>query len=1055
MRTEVAIYYFDADWSTAWGECNGKPVFLPISDCPIPLKAGQRVALDGVVEPFRQAFLWDRTQVRILQEGLSFPARSVTNLSEHARELKGRLVSVEGLIDRLLPADRHLKIDFLARKTFANVYVQTPTNAPPVRFKEGDFVRVKCVYGAQFDQDGGLRHLGLWVVRPEDIEVIGSLATDPRFAVPATPIEAILEEMPQNQPLRVEGIVRRQKVGHEVTVWDATGQVTVQSRQTLPLRVGDRVEAVGYPNAAGAAHYLQFALYRPVVSTNAPPAPLPDLSGRSPLRLTEWIRNLSPADARRRLPVKLRGVVTWSNPQAQFCYVEDASGGIRVLNPAWRTPETSKPGTVVELTGEVMEGDYVPVVTNAVVSRIGWWGLDEARPVTFEQAMTGAEDGQWVEMGGYVREVRQVGKLTRLGLSTSRGEFRAWVAAPQEATRLRGSIVRVRGVCAAVANARHQLTGVELLSALSDPLSVDEPTPDDLFAAPLRPLDSLRRFDSESALGRRIHTSGTVTLHAARRYLFLQEHGDAVFVLSQQDDALRPGDRVEVVGFPGYEGRRFLLREAAYRRTAPGKEPAPVPVPEVQAVNADLDGVLARAEGTLLNIAEKDGEVRLLVQDKASPFEVCLDSSAAGLGRTPPEVRLGGRLGLTGVYEARRDENGDLRSFQLRLRSWGDVRVLRQPPWWTLTRLFWSLLAMLGLSVVALVWGGLISRKNMLLSQAQTELKAANDQLELRVRERTRDLESQVRAEERARAELAAAQDALILASRQAGMAEVATNVLHNVGNVLNSVNVSASLLEERLRQRRTGNAAKAVALLRRPPDQVGRFLSEDPQGKILPAYLEELVTTLERDRQYLRDEVRSLIKNVEHINTIVAMQQGYASFAGVLEPCDVRELVEDAIQMNAASLNRHRVQLVRDYKPAPRVLVDRHKVLQILINLVNNAKQALDDKTSDKRIVLQVCSAGPERVRLSVADNGAGIAPENLSRIFSQGFTTKKRGHGFGLHSGANAARELGGSLSVQSDGPQRGATFTLELPAANLANTASPSASDDPRRNAAPART
>ena len=362
---------------------------------------------------------------------------------------------------------------------------------------------------------------------------------------------------------------------------------------------------------------------------------------------------------------------------------------------------------------------------------------------------------------------------------------------------------------------------------------------------------------------------------------------------------------------------------------------------------------------------------------------------------------------------------------------------------------------MLGLSVVALVWGGLISRKNMLLSQAQTELKAANDQLELRVRERTRDLESQVQAEERARAELAAAQDALILASRQAGMAEVATNVLHNVGNVLNSVNVSASLLEERLRQTHAGNAAKAVALLRRPPDQVGRFLSEDPQGKILPAYLEELVTTLERDRQYLRDEVRSLIKNVEHINTIVAMQQGYASFAGVLEPCDVRELVEDAIQMNAASLNRHRVQLVRDYKPAPRVLVDRHKVLQILINLVNNAKQALDDKTSDKRIVLQVCSAGPERVRLSVADNGAGIAPENLSRIFSQGFTTKKHGHGFGLHSGANAARELGGSLSVQSDGPQQGATFTLELPAANLANTASPSASDDPRRNAAPART
>jgi signal transduction histidine kinase len=270
-----------------------------------------------------------------------------------------------------------------------------------------------------------------------------------------------------------------------------------------------------------------------------------------------------------------------------------------------------------------------------------------------------------------------------------------------------------------------------------------------------------------------------------------------------------------------------------------------------------------------------------------------------------------------------------------------------------------------------------------------------------------------------------------MLASRQAGMAEVATGVLHNVGNVLNSVNVSASLLDERLRQNRAENTAKAVALLRQPPDQLARFLSEDPRGRNLPAYFEQLFTTLQDDRDFMRAEVSSLVKNVEHIKVIVAMQQGYARFAGVLEPCDPQELIEDAVRINAASLDRHQIELVRDFQSAPRILADRHKILQVLVNLINNAKHALDDKPSDRRIVLKLGPAGPEQVQISVTDNGVGIAPENLSRIFSQGFTTKKTGHGFGLHSGANAAKELGGSLSVHSDGLGKGATFILVLPA------------------------
>ena len=132
---------------------------------------------------------------------------------------------------------------------------------------------------------------------------------------------------------------------------------------------------------------------------------------------------------------------------------------------------------------------------------------------------------------------------------------------------------------------------------------------------------------------------------------------------------------------------------------------------------------------------------------------------------------------------------------------------------------------------------------------------------------------------------------------------------------------------------------------------------------------------------------------------------------------------------MNASGLVEDRVRIVREFEPVPPVSVEKHKVLQILINLVRNAKHACDGLADDhKRMTLRIAGLDG-RIRISVSDNGAGIAPENLTRIFSHGFTTRKDGHGFGLHSGALAASELGGSLSVHSDGPGKGATFTLEF--------------------------
>ena len=289
-----------------------------------------------------------------------------------------------------------------------------------------------------------------------------------------------------------------------------------------------------------------------------------------------------------------------------------------------------------------------------------------------------------------------------------------------------------------------------------------------------------------------------------------------------------------------------------------------------------------------------------------------------------------------------------------------------------------------------------------------------------------------ISARRQAAAELKQLTSQLLETSRAAGMAEVATGVLHNVGNVLNSVNVSAALVLEKLRRSKAPNLAKAAALLTGKNGDLAHFLTADPDGQKLPGYLAKLGEHLIAENAGLLSEVGQLGHNIEHIKEIVAMQQSYAKVSGVFEMLPLDGLVEDAIAMNTGSFERHGVILERRFQPAPPARVDRHKVLQILINLLGNARLALDEAAgADKRITIAIEPAGAQ-VRIAVTDNGVGISPENLQRIFGHGFTTRQSGHGFGLHSGANAAREIGGTLTVASAGLGHGATFTLTLPAA-----------------------
>lgn len=286
----------------------------------------------------------------------------------------------------------------------------------------------------------------------------------------------------------------------------------------------------------------------------------------------------------------------------------------------------------------------------------------------------------------------------------------------------------------------------------------------------------------------------------------------------------------------------------------------------------------------------------------------------------------------------------------------------------------------------------------------------------------------------RAKRELERVHQELVAASRRAGMAEVATSVLHNVGNVLTSLTVAAATVSDRLIQSRLPLLQKSVDLIKEHAADLPEFLAADPKGKALPDFLARLATHLTEENNDLRQRMEGLTQHVEHIRQIVAAQQSHGRSFGIIETLDPRAMVEDAVRLDAESLTRHGVSVERDFAAKTPVTADRHRVLQILVNLLRNAKQAiLEAAPAQRRISIRTLSRSPGRLAIAVADNGIGISRENLPRIFRHGFTTKKEGHGFGLHNSVLFAREMKGDLTVQSDGPGLGSIFTLELPTAN----------------------
>jgi signal transduction histidine kinase len=829
---------------------------------------------------------------------------------------------------------------------------------------------------------------------------------------PAAPLPA---------PAHLRGTLERGGPEESVFIKTGTNRIALEIRGPWATATGSNVEAVGMLSSEAGQLILRNACLR-----KARPLTAGDSTLLTRISEVQQFIVRNPSGNTR---FRVQGFITYVDLNMGEFYLQDGEDGLQVLGQmnAGLCPKVSDEGSYVELQGVATSGS---AFATAFVHVLGKGRLPEPARPSWDYLLSGAMDNRWVEIEGIVTATDK----QRIRLDIAGGGLVAWANELDEGTAnsLAGSLVRVLGVCLPVVNVRNQRLGVRLLVPNSECIHLLSFAPEKPFDLPLLPMASVMSADPSVSdpQQRYARTRGVITCKQGR-LLFLQDQAAGMRVTLRDDFDAEPGDVVEAVGRPQPDGFSAKLIQAVIRKVGRASVPAAVPVDFAKVNMGDLaeqqDATRVELEGVLVN-ESADATRRILNLRNEQARQVFgaylpADDPTA----SPAFIPEGSRLRIRGIFKAIQDKTPDVDQaatlFEVYVNSSKDIAVQERPSWWTARHTLRLVGIFAGIVAVGLAWIWLLGNR---VRQRTHDLALKVDEL----KRSEASLAAEVIQRKRLQADAEKAHQELLAVARQAGMAEVATGILHNVGNVLNSVNVSNTVVMDRLRNSRIEGIEKAVGLLRQNEAELETYLKTEKGRNLLP-YLEQLAAHLAKNQAGTLKELEGLDKNIQHIKDIVAVQQDYARFSGLTEKLQVIDLMEDALRMTANSLERHKIQIAREFDPqAPLVEADRHKVLQILVNILHNAQQACDESgRSDKRVVLGIRPEG-KILKVRVTDNGVGIAPENLDRVFNHGFTTRKNGHGFGLHNAALAAKEMGGALHVTSPGVGLGASFTLELP-------------------------
>jgi len=765
LRVEGRVSYLDPRWKLFWLETNGVGAYLKLSPVAPAMRIGQHVLIEGSLVPDK-GLAADSVTVKVIQDFEPIVPLDTKGRIRDFGAFGDRVVAVDAYVDSQWPMDAdHIRLSMVVDDCPVVGWFK-PDNPQSVPQFQGSFIHATGLYSGRFDPTGTEASIELWIGRQSDVTVLGSLAAYSGFELPRTPINEICRK-PLTEEIHIRGRLRTQTLGSPLVIWDDTGQVDVHSAQRQRILPGREVEAVGQVANVGARWILRSGLYREVamaatgdkLSKGLPPV----------LENAIQVRELTSEEAARGLPVAISGMVTWGRPEDHFFCLQDITGGVRVNCPPG-TMELPVLLKALAIEGVTVRGADMPTVEARRSRDLGAMSAPPARPITFDQGITGAENGQWVVMRGFLRAMESSGDWRRIFVTTSAGEFVCHVESPVAFAATPGSLIRARGVCATTAGKDGQIEGLTLLVPFLHDLSIEEDAPVDAYDLPLRSMKDLRQLSAGRDLVR-VHVSGLVLNAVPGRLIHLLDERTAFLLFSQQTEPLIPGDSIEAVGILGREGMRTVLRSTIYRKLRSGPPPVPVLLSDPSRLDSGLDAQLVSATGTLVDALRQPERTRLTLQSGNTFFEAVLnhpEGTPAPSGFDPGSV-----LKVTGIYQADFDDARGLRGFRLQLRSPGDVAMVKAPRLWTVSRAL-TVAGLLGiLAVSSVVWVTALRR---------------------RVRQQTGQIREQMERQARLEAELQRT-------ARLESLGVLAGGIAHDFNNLLTVVigNVSLAMLDEKL----------------------------------------------------------------------------------------------------------------------------------------------------------------------------------------------------------------------------------------------------------------
>ncbi len=432
------------------------------------------------------------------------------------------------------------------------------------------------------------------------------------------------------------------------------------------------------------------------------------------------IRKLSPGEAQRRYPIRVRGVLTYYMPELGVTFLQDSTAGIYV-KVVGRAPEAHA-GDLVEIHGVTGPGYFAPQIENPEVLVLGKAPLPPATRFPLENLLTGQMDSQWVEVWGIVRAItiedvnpplmEKGPPALVLAIAAGNSKFKARIREFQPGTSysyLVDADVAIRGACATLFNERRQLVGIQLYVPSLAQVQVRVPARSDAFSLPIQPANSLMQFTPERASGHRIRVNGIVTLSKPGESLYIQDTSGGVVVMTTRLAAVRPGDRVDAVGFPAPGQYAPVLEDGEFQMAGHGTPPAPVDLTQTKSLSGDHDAELVKIRGRVIDQSIRGGEIVSTMQKESFTYTVHLDRKVAE--PKAPAIPTGSLLETIGVWSVETDAYHRPTAFRVLLRSPQDIVILERPTWWTEKRIGGLLAVLAGVVLLAALWVAVLRRR--------------------------------------------------------------------------------------------------------------------------------------------------------------------------------------------------------------------------------------------------------------------------------------------------------------------------------------------------------